>query len=182
MATAPDRLDHDAQRTMRAFLTTARLLAEQLEQELRRESGMSLIDYEVLAWLSETPGRQMRMAELARRTGVSASRLTHLTERLEQRDWVHRLTSPTDRRIHFAQLTRVGQHALEEAAPWHADCAQSRLLAHLTHEQLDQLRDISERLRCSLTGQRTTSRALPPTPAGLADAPPASAASATGST
>jgi hypothetical protein len=55
MATAPDRLDHDAQRTMRAFLTAARLLFEQLEQELRHESGMSQIHYEVLAWLSETP-------------------------------------------------------------------------------------------------------------------------------
>lgn len=171
MATAPDRLDHDAQRTMRAFLTAARLLSEQLGQELRRESGMSQIHYEVLAWLFETPGRQMKMTELARRTGVSTSRLSHLTDRLEQRGWVQRLTSPADRRVHLAQLTGTGQHALEEAAPWHADCAQSRLLDHLTHEQLDQLRDISELLRHRLTGQAATGRAQPPPPVGLTDVP-----------
>ncbi|MEV7677454.1 MarR family winged helix-turn-helix transcriptional regulator [Streptomyces sp. NPDC088341] len=166
MATpAPGRRDHDAERTMRAFLTAARLLSEQLGQELRRESGMSQIHYEVLAWLSETPGHQVRMTELARRTGVSTSRLTHLADRLEQRGWIRRLTSPADGRVHLARLTAGGQRALEEAAPWHADCARSRLLDHLTPEQLDQLRDISEHLRHRLTGQAASGPAQAPPPA-----------------
>ncbi len=35
----------------------------------------------------------MKMTELARRTGVPTSRLSHLTDRLEQRGWVYRLTA-----------------------------------------------------------------------------------------
>ncbi|MFF8958381.1 MarR family winged helix-turn-helix transcriptional regulator [Streptomyces sp. NPDC014894] len=168
------RSDHDAQQTMRAFLTAARLLSEQLGQGLRRESGMSQIHYEVLAWLSETPDRPLRMTELAHRTGVSTSRLSHLVDRLEQRRWVRRLSSADDGRVHLAQLTGAGRRALEDAAPWHAECAQSRLLDHLTAEQLAQLRQISELLRARLTGTAAPSRTPGGLPASRADegAPP----------
>lgn len=155
MATTPT-LTADAQQTMRAFLTAARLLSEQLGQELRRESGMSQIHYEILAWLSDSPAQQSKMSELARRTGVSTSRLSHLVDRLEQRGWIERLHSATDGRVHLARLTDAGRHALEEAAPWHEECAQSRLLDHLTDEQLQQLRQISEVLGERLTGRRPT--------------------------
>ncbi|MFE5858821.1 MarR family winged helix-turn-helix transcriptional regulator [Streptomyces sp. NPDC056500] len=143
----------DAQQTMRAFLTAARLLSEQLGQGLRRESGMSQIHYEILAWLSDSPDQRLRMTELARRTGVSTSRLSHLADRLEQRGWIERLSSAADGRVHLARLTEAGHDAMEEAAPWHAECAQSRLLDHLTEEQLQQLRLISEVLREQLTGR-----------------------------
>ncbi|MQS39654.1 MarR family winged helix-turn-helix transcriptional regulator [Streptomyces katsurahamanus] len=153
MTVASARSDHTAQQAMRAFLTAARLLSEQLGQELRRESGMSQIHYELLAHLAESPGRRLKMTGLARRTGVSPSRLSHLVDRLEQRGWVGRLPDPADRRVHLAQLTDAGQRALTEAAPWHDACAQARLLDHLTDEQLDHLKGISEVLLRRLSGQ-----------------------------
>ncbi|MFI1017850.1 MarR family winged helix-turn-helix transcriptional regulator [Streptomyces sp. NPDC020965] len=166
MALTPTHPDHDAQQTMRAFLTAARLLSEQLGQELRRESDMSQIHYELLAWLAESPGHRLGMTELARRTGVSTSRLSHLADRLEQRGWIRRLAGPTDRRVHLAQLTDTGRNALAEAAPWHAECAHTRLMDHLTPDQLDQLRDISELLRHRLTGRSPTPTAGESRPTG----------------
>ncbi|MEU0689028.1 MULTISPECIES: MarR family winged helix-turn-helix transcriptional regulator [Streptomyces] len=143
--------DREAQRTMRSFLTAARLLSEQLGHELRREGGMSQIHYELLDWLSEAPGLRLRMNELARRTGVSASRLSHLADRLEQRGWIERAEDPGDRRALLARLTPAGRVALEEAAPWHADCARTRLLDHLSADQLRRLREISDQLSGRLT-------------------------------
>ncbi|WP_405191690.1 MarR family transcriptional regulator [Streptomyces anulatus] len=146
MATPTARSDPTAEHAMRAFLTAARLLSEQLGQELRRESGMLQIHYEVLAHLADSPGNRLRMTELAHRTGVSASRLSHLVDRLDQRGWVSRLPDPADRRVHLARLNGTGRKALAEAAPWHAACARSRLLDHLSDEQLGHLKEISELL------------------------------------
>jgi DNA-binding MarR family transcriptional regulator len=155
MSSAPAGSDLTAQRTMRAFLSAARLLSEQLGKELRRESDVSQIHYEVLAWLSDAPGHSLPMTGLARRTGVSTSRLSHLVDRLEQQGRVERLASPADGRVHLAHLTPAGLRALEDAAPWHAACARTRLLDHLSDEQLRQLHAISEQLQHHLTGRDT---------------------------
>jgi DNA-binding MarR family transcriptional regulator len=157
----PRHPDSDAQRTMRAFLTAARLLSEQLGQELRKEGGMSQIHYEILAHLADVPGEHLRMSDLARRTGVSVSRLSHLVQRLEDRGWAVRHGSATDGRVHLARVTPEGRTALERAAPWHAGCAETRLLDHLTPQELEQLRRISE----TLAGRLAGTPARPP-PAG----------------
>ncbi|MET4644537.1 DNA-binding MarR family transcriptional regulator [Streptomyces atratus] len=140
------------QQTVRAFLSAARLLSERLGQELLRETGMRQIHYEILAWLSEAPQGRLRMAELARRTAVSHSRLSHLVDRLEERRWVERRDCSDDARGLLASLTDDGAKALQEAAPWHAECVHSRLLEQLTPEQTAHLREISEVLLENLTG------------------------------
>ncbi|MGW6460687.1 MarR family winged helix-turn-helix transcriptional regulator, partial [Streptomyces sp. NPDC055078] len=127
-------LGPDEQQTLRSFLTAARLLSEQLGHELWRETGMRQIHYEILAWLSEAPGHRLGMADLARRTAVSPSRLSHLMDRLEELGWVRRTSSPDDGRVHLAQLTDDGRATLEQAAPWHGECAHARLLDLLTPE------------------------------------------------
>ena len=130
-----NRLTPGEQQTVRAFLSAARLLSEQLGQELLRETGMRQIHYEILAWLSEAPQGRLRMAELARRTAVSHSRLSHLVDRLEERRWIERPDCSDDARGLLASLTDKGAKALQEAAPWHAECVHSRLLEQLTPEQ-----------------------------------------------
>ncbi|MDX3853458.1 MarR family winged helix-turn-helix transcriptional regulator [Streptomyces sp. AK02-01A] len=156
----PERGSHEKQ-TVRAFLGAARLLSEQLAQELRRATGMRQIHYEILGWLEEAPGHRMGMGDLARRSAVSPSRLSHLVDRLEERDWVRRLDSPRDGRAHLTELSAAGLTALREAAPWQARSAHARLLEHLSEEQIGQLRQISEILLGRLTGQAATDGADP---------------------
>ncbi|WP_329024196.1 MarR family winged helix-turn-helix transcriptional regulator [Streptomyces sp. NBC_00690] len=153
MTAAPSRPDDTAQHAMRTFLTAARLLSDHLHKDLRRESGMTQTDYEVLAHLADAPDRNLAVSELARSTATSISTTSHLLYRLERRGWVKRLPGPDDRRVHLAHLTDTGHRTLTETAPWHAACAQSRLSEHLTDEQLHQLTDISEHLRTRLTSQ-----------------------------
>lgn len=132
------------EQTLQVFLRAARLLSKELSQELRREIGMGQVHYEILGWLEEAPEHRMAMGDLARRSAVSPSGLTHLVGRLETLSWVRRLHSPQDGRCHFAELTDAGRAALQEATPRHLRYAKERVLDRLSAEQVSQLREISE--------------------------------------
>lgn len=137
-------LDDGEQRSWRAFLVASRLLFEQLERDLQRQSGIPMAYYEVLVRLSEHPERAMRMSELADLAQNSRSRLSHAVARLEAMGWVERRSCDSDRRGAFAVLTPAGLQALVEAAPGHVASVRAHLLDALSEEQVGQLRDISE--------------------------------------
>ncbi|MEU6578773.1 MarR family winged helix-turn-helix transcriptional regulator [Streptomyces sp. NPDC046805] len=145
----------DGQQTVRAFSSAARLLADRLGQELRHRTGMRQIHYEILAWLSETPDRQMAMSHLAHRMGVSYSRLSHLVSRMEAFGWLERTRSPMNQRIHLAKMTGAGMLALQSAVACQVECVRSHVLGRLTPVQLNQLREISEALMGHLTDRFT---------------------------
>ncbi|WP_446214510.1 MarR family winged helix-turn-helix transcriptional regulator [Micromonospora sp. IBSANI012] len=145
-------LDPDEQRTWRAFLTASRALMDTLDRELQRDAGMPHAYYEILVRLSEAPGRQLRMSELADLTGSSRSRLSHAAARLEAAGWLRREDCPTDRRGQVAVLTDDGFAALAAAAPGHVEGVRRHLFDALSPAQVDQLRRISETLVAHLTG------------------------------
>lgn len=137
-------LDEEEQRTWRAFLMASRLLFEQFERDLQRQSGMPMAYYEVLVQLSEHPDHAMRMSELADLAQNSRSRLSHAVARLEAAGWVRRQSCDSDRRGAYAVLTPAGMAALEAAAPGHVRCVRSHLFDALGAEQVDALRDVCE--------------------------------------
>lgn len=139
-------LDSDEQRTWRAFLTASRALMDTLDRELQRDAGMPHAYYEILVRLSESPGRRLRMSDLAEATGSSRSRLSHAVARLEAAGWVRREECPTDRRGQVALLTDEGFATLAAAAPGHVDGVRQHLFDALSPAQVDQLRRISETL------------------------------------
>ncbi len=155
-------LDQREQQTWRAFLAASRLLFDQLDRELQRDADMPHAYYEILVRLSEAPDRTLRMSDLADLTGSSRSRLSHAVTRLEERGWVRRVGCPTDRRGTFAELTEAGFDALDSAAPGHVAGVRKHLFDQLSHEQVDQLRQIAE----AVTGHLDPARTQP------ADAPP----------
>jgi len=146
----PRWLDHDEQRAWRAFLGANRLLFDRLDRELQRDAGLPHTYYEILVWLSETPGRSMRMSELADRTLSSRSRLSHAVARLEEAGWVRRDDCPTDRRGALAVLTDEGFAKLASAAPGHVAGVRMHLFDQLTPEQVAQMRTISEAILAHL--------------------------------
>ncbi|MEV6054303.1 MarR family transcriptional regulator [Streptomyces sp. NPDC052107] len=136
----------DAQQPVRAFSSAARWLTEQVGHEFRRESGMWQIHYEMLSWLAEAPEGQLGLTRLARRMGISTSRLSHLVDRTREHGWVERVPDPVDRRIVLARLTGAGRAALQAAAPLQLACVRSHFLDRLTPAQVEQLREISDAL------------------------------------
>jgi DNA-binding MarR family transcriptional regulator len=139
-------LDPDEQQTWRAFLGATRLVFEQLDRELQRDSSMPHGYYEILVRLSEAPDRALRMSALADRSQSSRSRLSHAVARLEENGWVRRETCATDRRGQIARLTDEGFAALAAAAPGHVEGVRAHVFDPLTPTQVTQLCEISTAL------------------------------------
>jgi DNA-binding MarR family transcriptional regulator len=140
------------QSAWRAYLEASQLLANTLERELQTECGLSAADYEIFVRLSETPGRRMRMSELAERTLYSRSRLSHAVTRLEKEGWLRRQDCDDDKRGTFAELTDAGFTKLVEAAPNHVDGVRRHLIECLTPTQIGQLEKIMIAVRTGLLG------------------------------
>src|ERR1700676_1390086 len=125
-----------------SWLSVVRLmtwLPWSIDQPLQRDSKLRMVEYQVLAMLSESPDLPMRMSSLAEVTNASLSRLSHLVERLEKRGFVRREPDPTDGRFTNAILTEQGFQALDEAAPGHLAHVRSLVIDVLSPEQLRRL-------------------------------------------
>jgi DNA-binding MarR family transcriptional regulator len=135
-------LDTAERRTWLALLATTSRLDDALDRQLQHDADMPLAYYQLLAMLSEAPGRSMRMTDLAVITQSSQSRISHAVKRLEARAWVVRRPCPDDRRSTRAELTGAGYAALAAAAPGHVRAVRKHLFDALTDEQVAQLRTI----------------------------------------
>ena len=106
-------LTSDQQRAWRSYLLGTTLLMERLDRDLRENHDLSSPEYEILVRLSESPDRQLRMAELADSVKNSRSRITHTIARMERAGLVERRQCPSDGRGVLAILTDAGMRKLE---------------------------------------------------------------------
>ena len=72
--------------------------ARDLGADVVSAGRISHFEYQVLALLSEAPGRTLRMSALATLAEGSLPRLSQVVARLEQRGWVRRTPDPADGR------------------------------------------------------------------------------------
>lgn len=133
--TDPRWLDEEQQRTWRAFLLGTTLLLDRLDEDLRRDHGLSAVEYEILVRLSEADGR-LRMARLAASLAHSRSRVTHTVKRMEASGLVQRAGSTEDGRGVICRLTDAGRTMLETAAPSHVETVRGALIDLVTHDDL----------------------------------------------
>ena len=125
-----------------SWLSVVRLmtwLPWSIDQQLQRDSNLGMVEYQVLAMLSNRPERTMRMSSLAEVTNASLSRLSHLVKRLEGRGLVRREPDPADGRFTNAILTDEGFRTLADAAPGHVAHVRSLVIDVLSPEQLRRL-------------------------------------------
>lgn len=136
-------LSDDEQLAWRRLIAITTLLPYELDAQLRRDAHLSHFEYWMLAMLSESPDRALRMSELATRSNASQSRASHVVARLEQRGFVARERSTVDGRGNVARLTDEGLTRLQVVAPGHVDTARSLVLDALTLDQVEQLSAIA---------------------------------------
>ena len=98
------------------------LLFDRLDDDLRQQHGLSLVEYEILVRLSEAED-PLRMARLADSLAHSRSRVTHTVKRMEAGGLVARCGSTEDGRGVVCQLTERGDLLLRNVAPTHVDRA-----------------------------------------------------------
>jgi len=118
-----------------AFLEVSHRLDRVIEQQLRRDAGLSHAQYEILSRLESAPGGRLRMSELADVIIVSRSGLTYQVGQLERAGLVRREKDATDERGVLAVLTAGGRAALLRAAPGHVRVVRHYLIDALTPAQ-----------------------------------------------
>jgi DNA-binding MarR family transcriptional regulator len=154
-------LTAEEQLAWRAYLSACRRLFAEMEGHLQHVAGIPHAYYEILVRLSEAPGRELRMTQLADASISSKSRLSHAVARLEERGWIERTACPTDRRGQVARLTDAGFAALEAAAPHHVDQVRQMVFDRLSGEQVSQLHEISEAIEAGVEAVASSDAAAP---------------------
>jgi DNA-binding MarR family transcriptional regulator len=129
-----------------SFVRLLTWLPWSIDQQLQRDSKLGMVEYQVLAMLSESTNRTMRMSSLAEVTNASLSRLSRVITRLENRGLVRREPDPTDGRFTYAILTEAGFQTLAEAAPGHVALVRSLVIDVLSPEQLRRLGRDADRI------------------------------------
>jgi DNA-binding MarR family transcriptional regulator len=115
----------------RALMRIVLSLPRRLDSDLLRTVGITANEYTTLMCLSEAPGRELRMADLANAAALSASRMTRLVDDLQTRGLVTKRASSEDGRGNVAKLTPAGLARLKKAWPTHLSSVRARVLDHV---------------------------------------------------
>lgn len=158
-AQSPAPLSPSELAAWRAYVETVTDLNSALEGDLAR-AGLSLGDYQVLVYLSESPDGSMRMVDLACRLQLSPSGLTRRLDGLVKNGHVHRDPSATDRRVMLAVITDSGHQVLATAYPAHLASVRFRIIDRLAPDDIDALTRIFTAIAAGLQGEGDSDNAV----------------------
>lgn len=140
--TEPSWLSQTEMAAWMTFLNTGVLLNRRIDHQLKEDSGLSHVQYAVLARLVEQPpSGEIRMSQLAGTLNTSKSGLTYQVGQLEKAGLVRRKPDPDDVRGVIAVITDEGRKRQAQAAPGHVAVVREHLIDVLTPEQLAVLTD-----------------------------------------
>jgi DNA-binding MarR family transcriptional regulator len=109
-----------------------------LENELRRERGLTLGDFDVLYQIWRTPTQRVRMKDLAESVLVTPGGVTRIVNRLSNRGLVERVRV-TGRQAISAALTAAGEEELGEAMREHFRGVRRMFVEHLSADDIAHL-------------------------------------------
>jgi len=115
--TPDDQLGEDALGAWRAFLTAHALLTRRISRDLVAEGLPDLGWYDLLWALRRSPGRRLRVNELAREVVLSPTAMSRFVDRVEAAGYVRREPDPADRRALQVVITDEGVALLRRMWP-----------------------------------------------------------------
>lgn len=135
----PEWLTPDQVEDWKALMALTLALPAALDRQLKRDSGLTGFEYQVMAALSESPGRSLPMSVLATLASGSMSRLSHVVARLEKDGWVERRSIQLTGCRTEAHLTDSGWVKVQQTAPGHVREARRLVVDVLTRDELSAL-------------------------------------------
>ena len=123
----------------RALMRIVKVLPRHLDSDLVRGASLTASEYTVIMHLSEAPNRELRMADLASSTDLSASRMTRLVDDLQSRGLVTKRASSSDARGNVARLTPRGMAKLRSAWPVHLASVRRRVFDSMDAAAVDRV-------------------------------------------
>ena len=142
----PRRLNEDQRVLWKAYRDLYQELSRVLEAQLLRDAALSGSEYAVLVVLSHAPDGVLRARELGGELGWDRSRLSHIVGRMEKRGFVAREECSEDARGSMVRLTDAGRAAVEDAAPEHSEAIRRYFFNPLSHDELETLMAVFDRL------------------------------------
>jgi DNA-binding MarR family transcriptional regulator len=121
-------------------------LPSAIDAQLQRDADLGMVEYMVLAILSEAPNRTMRMSELAEHISSSLSRLSHVANLVAGRHYRRREDDSSDGRFTNAVITAAGMKKLVSAAPAHVAHVRRLVVDNLSAERLRRLGQDADRI------------------------------------
>ena len=141
--------------TWLALVRTHTRLWDLAEAQMRRDHGLTMARYDVLAQLDMAGGR-LGLSELAASLLLSPSGLSKLLDRMEASGLVRRDPDPRDARAAFAAITPHGRSLASNARQGHHAFLQRTFGDALDAHDLADLTRIMNRLSASLPGHPAT--------------------------
>ena len=132
-----------------ALIRTHARLWDQLEAQMRRDHGLTIARYDVLAQL-DAAGGQLRLSELASSMVLSPSGLSKLLDRMQASELIRRESDPEDARSTFAVITPRGRALVKKARRTHHGVLQQRFGDALDDADIADLTRIMGRLGASV--------------------------------
>jgi DNA-binding MarR family transcriptional regulator len=129
-----------------ALLEVSALVQHGVEGQLRRDGGLSFVQFQILAILGEDPSSPRSMTDLADRLVHSRSGLTYQVDRLERAGLVARVPSEQDERSVNVTLSAKGVAVLERVLPGHADEVREVIVDALDAADRDELTRLLRRV------------------------------------
>jgi DNA-binding MarR family transcriptional regulator len=136
----------------RKYIVASRRLYEALDEDLASH-GLSLSDYEILVHLSDAKDRSLRMSDLADKTILSRSRLSHRIKYMEGKGWVERQKCDSDKRGTWAVMTTKGWNAIVKAAPDHVESIRNRFIDQISKADQANIASAFEKVERTLRKQ-----------------------------
>lgn len=137
-----------------ALMESVSLLQYAVRQQLLDDGGLSYVQFEILAKLSDND-RPLTMTDLADGVVYSRSGLTHQTGLLEKQGLISRAASSEDQRATVVEITERGRDRLAAVLPGHIDVVQELLFDALSARDVRALADM-------MSAARDHMRARPP--------------------
>ncbi|GAA1650777.1 MarR family winged helix-turn-helix transcriptional regulator [Actinoplanes couchii] len=153
MTGSPQWLDDDQQKVWEDLRTVVIALPALLDRQLERDEGISNFEYSVMARLSMTETRTMRLSDLAAQCDSTLPRLSKLMVRFERQGWVSRHPDPGNGRYTLATLTDDGLRKVTDSAPAHVERVRQLVFDPLTAAQQRQLGAALARLAAPIREQ-----------------------------
>jgi DNA-binding MarR family transcriptional regulator len=142
----PRWLTDDERTTWLRTAAVLELLPGALDAQLTRDEDLTHFEYFVLASLSESPGRTLRITTLASLTNATLPRLSRVLTGLERKGLVERSRCREDKRATNVTLTGSGWAKVVKSAPGHVENVRSLVFDQLSPEQVEQLSGITAAL------------------------------------
>ncbi|UGU30515.1 MarR family transcriptional regulator [Mycolicibacterium smegmatis] len=149
----PASLDARELRAYFALTEAVSLLQFAVQRQLREDGGLSYVQFEILAKLTDA-GR-LTMTDLADGVVYSRSGLTHQAGLLEKAGLITRTPSTDDQRAMVVEITRKGRDRVAAVLPGHVQIVRELLFDGLSAADVDALGDM-------MTAARDHMRSRPP--------------------